>query len=91
MTKGDCQTKLDFTCAFGHDFKASPKLVLEGGHWCPYCEDESWNYAERAKRDPFFAQVWYPLHKKDEPAYVYEKKVKPQEFREKLLAEGRLL
>lgn len=91
MTKGDWQTKLDFTCAFGHDFKASPKLVLEGAHWCPYCEDESWNYAERAKRDPFFAQVWYPLHKKDEPAYVYEKKVKPQEFREKLLAEGRLL
>ena len=66
METGDWSTKLDFECAFGHRFKASPRLVLEGGHWCDECERKSWNYGRRAKVDPFFAQVWYPLHGKDE-------------------------
>lgn len=66
METGDWSTKLDFECAFGHRFKASPRLVLEGGHWCDECERRSWNYGRRAKVDPFFAQVWYPLHGKDE-------------------------
>lgn len=66
MKKGDWATKLRFRCAFGHEFEASPRLVLEGGHWCPECERTSWNYGERAKRDPFFAQVWTPLHEEDE-------------------------
>ncbi|WP_405345137.1 NAD-dependent epimerase/dehydratase family protein [Ruminococcus sp.] len=66
MTKGDWRTKLQFRCAFGHSFDASPRLVLEGGHWCPECERKSWNYGERAKVDPFFAQVWNPLHEADE-------------------------
>lgn len=62
MTTGDWTGKLEFKCAFGHTFSASPKLVLEGGHFCPECERNSWNYKERAKREPFFAQVWNPLH-----------------------------
>lgn len=66
MERGDWNTKLTFRCAFGHTFEASPRLVLEGGHWCPACEKKSWNYGERAKRDPFFAQVWTPLHGEDE-------------------------
>ena len=66
MKKGDWTGKLRFRCAFGHEFEASPRLVLEGGHWCPECERKSWNYGERAKRDPFFAQVWNPLHESDE-------------------------
>lgn len=66
MTTGDWRTKLQFSCAFGHKFEASPRLILEGGHWCPECERASWNYGERAKRDPFFAQVWNPLHEADE-------------------------
>lgn len=66
MKIGDWAGKLDFTCAFGHTFKASPRLILEGGHWCPECERKSWNYGERAKKDPFFAQVWNPLHEQDE-------------------------
>lgn len=73
MQAGDWKIKLDFCCAFGHEFKASPRLILEGGHWCPVCERESWNYYERAKRDPFFAQVWYPLHDKAEKEYIYPK------------------
>jgi hypothetical protein len=40
---------------------------------CPQCERESWNYAARAKVDPFFAQVWTPLHDADEPERVYPK------------------
>mgnify|MGYP001280995555 CR=1 FL=1 len=73
MQKGDWSTKLTFRCAFGHTFEASPRLVLEGGHWCPVCERESWNYQNRAKVDPFFAQVWCPLHPKDEEPRVYKK------------------
>ncbi len=75
MQKGDWSGKLKFRCAFGHEFDASPRLVLEGGHWCPVCERESWNYQNRAKVDPFFAQVWYPLHSKDETPRVYPKAV----------------
>ena len=66
MQKGDWRTKLKFKCAFGHEFDASPRLVLEGGHWCPVCERKSWNYGRRAQVDPFFAQVWNPLHEPDE-------------------------
>lgn len=66
MVKGDWKTPLEFECAFGHKFKASPRLVLEGGHWCDVCERTSWNYGARAKVDKFFAQVWDPLHGKDE-------------------------
>ncbi|MCQ2481708.1 MAG: NAD(P)-dependent oxidoreductase [Clostridia bacterium] len=66
MEKGDWKTQLEFKCAFGHTFKASPRLVLEGGHWCDECERKSWNYGQRAKVDPFFAQVWNPLHEADE-------------------------
>lgn len=66
MKKGDWSTQLEFKCAFGHTFKASPRLVLEGGHWCDKCERKSWNYGQRAKVDPFFAQVWKPLHDDDE-------------------------
>ncbi len=66
MEKGDWKTKLRFRCAFGHEFEASPRLILEGGHWCPECERRSWNYGNRAKVDPFFAQVWTPLHEEDE-------------------------
>lgn len=66
MKKGDWSTQLEFKCAFGHTFKASPRLILEGGHWCDECERKSWNYGQRAKVDPFFAQVWEPLHDDDE-------------------------
>ena len=66
MTTGDWRTKLTFRCAFGHTFDASPRLVLEGGHWCPECEHKSWNYGRRAQVDPFVAQVWTPLHDPDE-------------------------
>lgn len=73
MSIGDWITKLQFKCAFGHEFEASPRLILEGGHWCPVCERKSWNYYERAKVDSFFAQVWDPLHDSGEKEYEWQK------------------
>lgn len=37
MTPGDLATPLQWDCAHGHKFAASPALVLLGGHWCPDC------------------------------------------------------
>ena len=47
MAKGDWTSPLEFTCQFGHNFKGSPRLILEGGHWCDECERKSWNYGNR--------------------------------------------
>lgn len=69
MVKGDLYTKLKWRYAFGHEFEASPALVLLGGHWCLDCLPAPWNYDDEAKKNPFFAQVWYPLHDKDEANY----------------------
>lgn len=49
-------------CAFGHTFQATPNTVLRGGHWCPECQRYEWHYAEIARKNPFYAQVWTPLH-----------------------------
>lgn len=69
MTRGDWSTPLEWQCQFGHVFKASPVLVLEGGHWCPECLPSPWNYDAIAKGNPFFAQVWYASHGKEESNY----------------------
>ena len=75
MVKGDWDTQLEWQCAEGHTFKASPRLVLLGGHWCPECfpypyADEPnprpWQWDKIAKNNPFFAQLWSPLHDADE-------------------------
>ena len=64
----------------GNEFMMSPNLVLRGGHWCPQefptdCEGKKfyWAYDEEAKLNPFCAQVWYPLHGKDENNVYTEK------------------
>ena len=44
----------------------TPNLVLRGGHWCPDCEPMPWRYDQIAKVNPFFAQVWYPNHGRNE-------------------------
>jgi nucleoside-diphosphate-sugar epimerase len=58
MKTGDLRSKLPWRCAFGHEFTASPYLVLKTGHWCPECMPPPWNYDQIAKYNPFFAQVW---------------------------------
>ncbi len=56
----------EWECAFGHKFNMSLNLVLKGGHWCPECHPFPWNYDAIAKKNPFFAQVWYADHAKNE-------------------------
>ena len=63
---GDMYTTLKWKCAFGHKFIAKPYTIIKAGHWCPECLAPPWNYDEIAKKNPFFAQVWYPNHDKDE-------------------------
>ena len=58
MAKGDLTTKLEWECAFGHRFEASPALVLLGGLWCEECMPAPWRFDEEAERNPFLAQVW---------------------------------
>ena len=84
----DRDNGLLWQCAQGHTFKASARLILLGGHWCPECfpypyeQGESkddltqragipmgsrpWHWDAEAKRNPFFAQIWSPLHGKEE-------------------------
>ncbi len=66
MKTGDLYSRLHWECAFGHAFEATPNLVLKGGHWCPECAPPGWNFDEEARRNPFFAQVWYSNHDPDE-------------------------
>ena len=66
MVKGDFRTPLCWQCADGHEFMMSPVLVLQGGHWCPDCTPMPWRYNHISKVNPFFSQVWAPLHDADE-------------------------
>ena len=66
MIKGDMATPLEWECQFGHHFKASPALVLLGGHGCPDCFPMPYNFDTIAKGNPFFAQAWYASHDKNE-------------------------
>lgn len=63
---GDLATPIKWQCHAGHEFMASPNLILMGGHWCPECLPTPWISDEIAKHNPFFAQVWYASHDKDE-------------------------
>ncbi|MHA1929795.1 MAG: NAD-dependent epimerase/dehydratase family protein [Candidatus Thorarchaeota archaeon] len=73
LSFNDMNEKLEWKCAFGHEFKASPTLILKGGHWCPECLAPPWSYDEIAKKNPFFAQVYYTNHDEDESNFYDEK------------------
>lgn len=66
MKIGEIDSLLEWECAFGHKFRATPRIVLLGGHWCPECLPSPWRYQEEAARNPFMAQVWYAGHTPDE-------------------------
>lgn len=70
MTRGDLYTPLAWECCDGHRFTAAPYTVLKAGHWCPDCQPEPWDYDRLAKKMPFYAQVWYDSHAKNE-SYTY--------------------
>ncbi|MCP1470305.1 nucleoside-diphosphate-sugar epimerase [Sphingobium sp. OAS761] len=44
--------------AAGHRFEMTPRLYLQGGHWCPDTMIQPETYDAEAARNPFFAQVW---------------------------------
>lgn len=66
MKKVDMHTPLEWECAYGHRFKATPMLIVRGGHWCPDCLPAPWRYDEEARVNPFLAQVWHAGHSPDE-------------------------
>lgn len=74
MDKGVLSAPLVWECQYGHRFKASPALILLGGHWCPDCLPTPWNYDDIAKGNPFLAQVWYASHKEKERT-VYDESI----------------
>lgn len=77
MEKGNLREKLEWECAFGHRFHASPLLVLKGGHWCEHCLPAPWRYDEEARKNPFLAQIWHAAHDADEnEVYDAESKIK---------------
>jgi len=52
--------QIAWTCARGHRFQASPRLLLGAGYWCPACaprvDDVSgWDYAAHSKEDALLA------------------------------------
>lgn len=57
VVRGDVATPIGWACAFGHEFTASPRLVLTAGHWCPRCVTDAAGYAAQAERNVFLAQV----------------------------------
>jgi len=66
MEQGDMKSKLKWECAHGHQFEASPFLILKTGHWCAKCVHAPWNFDEQARKNPFLAQVWYTDHEEEE-------------------------
>ena len=62
--------------ANGHSFQASRRVILLGGHWSPFdmpypYEGQQeparpWHWDQVAKQNPFFAQLWSPLHDANE-------------------------
>jgi 2,4-dienoyl-CoA reductase-like NADH-dependent reductase (Old Yellow Enzyme family)/thioredoxin reductase len=58
----DIYTPIKWRCADGHEFMLSTNAVLHGGHWCPECLRNEWHYGDIAKKNPFYAQVWTPIH-----------------------------
>lgn len=69
---GDMCSRAHWRCAVGHEFEMRPNTVLKAGHWCPECLPPPWNWDTEAKRNPYFAQVWYPNHDPDESNYYPE-------------------
>ena len=69
---GDGYQKIDWQCAEGHVFAASPFTVLKAGHWCPCCiEEGKWRFDRLARRNRFYGQVWYDSHSPEENNLYY--------------------
>lgn len=80
----DIYTPIKWKCADGHEFMLSVNAVLHGGHWCPECLRNEWPYGRIAKENPFFAQVWWPIHDPGDD-YVIPMEYSAYDIREELM------
>jgi nucleoside-diphosphate-sugar epimerase len=65
----DNKAMLRWQCGFGHEFKASPRL-LAAGHWCPDCAQPPWDYDAQAKIDRALGRLHYLNHHPSESQKV---------------------
>ncbi len=56
MQEGDLFTPLQWKCDAGHEFEATPYLILRAGHWCQECKPPPWGVT-RSANNRFLAQV----------------------------------
>ncbi len=56
--RGNRMDRMSWRCAFGHEFRASPALVLLAGHWCPECQAPPWDYGRLARANLHIGQVY---------------------------------
>ncbi|MDE5721702.1 MAG: NAD-dependent epimerase/dehydratase family protein [Clostridia bacterium] len=78
---GGVYGKVKWQCRDGHEFSSSPYTILKGGYWCPECcEPKPWRYGALAKDIPFYAQVYYDTHDKNEENDVYPLNDEEDEF-----------
>ncbi|MDD3809232.1 MAG: NAD(P)-dependent oxidoreductase [Erysipelotrichaceae bacterium] len=59
MVPGDWDSPKEFVCAKGHVFWASPRLIIEGGHWCGECGKTHWEYGALIEGNPFLRQFYH--------------------------------
>ena len=70
--KGDLHTKVCWQCHNGHKFESTPFTILKAGFWCPECcQALPWAFDKASAKIPFYAQIWYDTHSKDEENNVY--------------------
>lgn len=68
---GDVYKKIRWQCRDGHIFESAPHTILKGGYWCPHCcEPKPWRYGALADI-PFYGQLYFDTHTKDEVNDVY--------------------
>lgn len=60
VVAGQARRLLTWRCCQGHEFTASPVLVLHAGHWCPRCTADTQGYERQAEENAFLAQVVVP-------------------------------
>ena len=80
----DIYTPIKWRSADGEEFMMSVNAVLQGGHWAPGDLRYSWAYGQIAKKNPFYAQVWTPIHEAHDD-YVIPMAYSAYDIREELL------
>jgi nucleoside-diphosphate-sugar epimerase len=61
--QADPSRQLTWECAAKHRFEASPRLLIEGGYWCPKCapnvaDTSGWDYDHRSALDPLLGSFY---------------------------------